>query len=45
LRGKLDKLLEPEEDSVRLYHMCAACVAKTETIGSEKPAEERIFIV
>ena len=45
LRGKLDKLLEPEEDSVRFYPMCAACVAKVETIGSEKPAEESVFIV
>ncbi len=45
LRGKLDKLLEPEEDSVRFYHICAACMAKAETIGSEKPAEKNIFIV
>lgn len=45
LRGKLDKLLEPEEDSVRFYHLCAACVGKAETIGSEKPAEKRVFIV
>ena len=45
LRGKLDKLLEPEEDSVRFYHTCAACVAKAETIGSKKPAERSVFIV
>ena len=45
LRGKLDKLLKPEEDSVRFYSMCAACVSKTETVGSEKPAEKRVFIV
>jgi CRISPR-associated protein Cas2 len=45
LRGKLDKLLRPEEDSVRFYHICAACVNKTETVGSEKPAEKRVFIV
>lgn len=45
LRGKLDKLLEPERDSVRFYHICGACMAKAETIGSEKPAEERVFIV
>jgi CRISPR-associated protein Cas2 len=45
LRGKLDKLLNPKEDSVRFYPMCAACVSKTETVGSEKPAEKRVFIV
>jgi CRISPR-associated protein Cas2 len=45
LHGKLDKLLRPEEDSVRFYHICAACVAKTETVGSEKPAEKSAFIV
>ena len=45
LRGKLDKLLKPEEDSVRFYHICAACLGKTETVGSEKPAEKRVFIV
>ncbi|HET89960.1 MAG TPA: CRISPR-associated endonuclease Cas2 [Chloroflexi bacterium] len=45
LRGKLDKLLKPEEDSVRFYNVCAACVAKTETIGSDKPAEKHVFIV
>ena len=45
LRGKLDELLKPEEDSVRFYHTCAACVKKTETIGSEKPAEKNVFIV
>jgi CRISPR-associated protein Cas2 len=45
LHGKLDKLLRPEEDSVRFYPLCAACVAKVDTIGSEKPAEEGVFIV
>lgn len=45
LRGKLDRLLKPEEDSVRFYHICAACVAKAETVGSEKPGEKDVFIV
>jgi len=45
LRGKLDKLLEPEEDSVRFYHICAACMAKVETVGSEEPAEKDVFII
>lgn len=45
LRGKLDRLLAPEEDSVRFYPLCAACAKKVETIGSEKPEEERVLIV
>ncbi len=45
LRGKLEKLLRPDEDSVRFYHICAACVVKTETVGSEKPVEKRVFII
>ena len=45
LRSKLDQLLDPEEDSVRFYHVCAACAGKTETIGSPKPGEKTVFIV
>jgi CRISPR-associated protein Cas2 len=45
LRGKLDPLLKPQEDSVRFYPLCAACVARVETIGSEKPEEENVFII
>ena len=42
---KLDKLLEPEEDSVRFYYVCARCTVKAETVGAEKPAEKGVFIV
>lgn len=45
LRGKLDRLLKPAEDSVRFYYICAACVARVDTIGSQKPAEETVFLV
>ena len=45
LRGKLDKLLDSDADSMRFYHICAACVAKVETYGSKKPVEESICIV
>jgi CRISPR-associated protein Cas2 len=45
LGGRLDRLLEPEEDSVRFYPLCAACVDRVETIGSEAPEEELVFIV
>lgn len=45
LHGKLDKILEPEKDSVRFYPLCAACVSKVETVGSEKPEEKQVFII
>lgn len=45
LQGKLDKLLKPEEDSVRFYSLCASCVAKVLTIGSPKPVERDVFVV
>ena len=45
LRHKLDKILNAAEDSVRFYPLCAACVAKVETIGSTKPAEAALIVV
>ena len=45
LHGKLDKLLKPEEDSVRFYPLCTPCMAKVVTIGSPKPAEQDVFVI
>lgn len=45
LRARLDRLLEPDEDSVRFYPLCAACLARVSTVGSEKPAEERSYLL
>lgn len=45
LRSKLDRHLKPDEDSVRFYPLCAGCMAKTETIGSPKPAPETVYLV
>ena len=45
LRGKLDKLLRGDEDSVRFYYICSSCEEKIETVGSEKPSERRVFVV
>ena len=45
LRDKLDNILEPEEDSLRFYPLCVACLAKVETVGSDKPQEKQVFIV
>lgn len=45
LRHKLDQLLQTREDSVRFYQLCAGCVAKVETIGSEKPSDPATIII
>lgn len=45
LRHRLDKLLDPEEDNVRIYHICQACQGKTETIGSSPPAEDKLYLL
>src|SRR5512136_1091172 len=45
LRGRLDQHLNDKEDSVRLYPLCGACVAQTETIGKPRPVEDKLFIV
>jgi len=45
LRHKLDRLLQADEDSVRFYILCAACLARVETVGSEKPKEPVALII
>jgi len=44
LREKLDRHLK-EEDSVRIYPLCADCMAKVDTVGGPKPGEEEVYIV
>ena len=45
LRGKLDKHLKREADSVRFYPLCAACVGRVETVGRAPPHEDALFVV
>ncbi len=45
LQGKLERQIDPAKDSVRFYSLCKGCVEKVETVGSEKPKEEKVFIV
>lgn len=45
LQNKLEKLLDPEKDSVRFYPLCTACLKRVETVGSPLPKEPRIFVV
>lgn len=45
LRAKLQPLLEPEEDSVRIYPLCVDCKDSVETIGGKPPEEKTTYIV
>ena len=45
LRDKLDRVLKPEEDSVRFYRLCDRCLEKVKTVGSSKPQEHIAFVV
>jgi CRISPR-associated protein Cas2 len=45
LRQKLDRHLKPDQDSLRFYALCAACLAKVETVGGEKPSDAVTIIV
>ncbi len=44
LQNKLEKLIKPDQDSVRFYPLCSACVRQVETIGSPLPEEPKVFI-
>ncbi|WP_029215460.1 CRISPR-associated endonuclease Cas2 [Kallotenue papyrolyticum] len=39
LQAKLVKWLRPEQDSVRLYALCAGCVERVITVGGTPPRE------
>jgi CRISPR-associated protein Cas2 len=45
LEARLRKLLNAEQDSLRLYPLCAADVEKVLTLGSEPPQEEGEYII
>ena len=33
LRARIEKLIEPSEDSVRIYRLCAECDRRLEFVG------------
>lgn len=37
---RIEHLISPEEDSVRLYRFCADCGSRTEVLGLGKPSED-----
>ncbi|ACK64594.1 CRISPR-associated protein Cas2 [Rippkaea orientalis PCC 8801] len=45
LQSKLENLIQPNEDSVRIYILDAGSVRKTLTYGSEKPRQVDTLIL
>jgi CRISPR-associated protein Cas2 len=45
LRARLQDLVDPEEDSIRLYPLCSDCKDSVETIGSKAPEQKITFIL
>jgi CRISPR-associated protein Cas2 len=45
LRSRLNKLIKPEQDSIRFYFLCACCQNKVERIGGEQVRDDSIFFV
>lgn len=45
LRHRLSNILKESEDNVRIYYICQACQAKTETIGSSPPKEDTLYLL
>ncbi len=45
LQIKIEKLIKPEEDSVRLYVLDAGALKRTITYGSETPRQEQAIIL
>lgn len=45
LRSKLLSLIDPEEDSVRIYRLCASCRVKADILGMGEELNEPLVIV
>jgi len=45
LQAKVEKLIKPEEDGVRIYVLDAGAVKRTITYGSETPRQEKIIVL
>lgn len=45
LRNRIERLIDDQEDNVRIYAICEACVGRAETYGSGRPKEERVYLL
>lgn len=41
LRARLERWIKAQEDGVRVYLLCEACVARIEALGVVRPVERR----
>lgn len=45
LQAKLQDILNPDEDSVRMYPLCNRCQKDIKTVGGDKPIEKITYIL
>jgi len=45
LKGRVTKVLDLEEDALRIYPLCATCVAKVEILGQGVLSQDPDFII
>jgi CRISPR-associated protein Cas2 len=45
LHHRLRQHIRPDEDNIRIYHICHACQLKAETIGSTPPKEDTVYLL
>jgi CRISPR-associated protein Cas2 len=45
LQIQMEKLIKPDQDSIRIYILDAGSVKRTITFGSEKPRREDVIII
>jgi len=45
LKERVSALLDPAEDTLRLYPLCAACAGRIEILGEGKITQDHEFIV
>ena len=46
LIGRLKKIVNPQEDSIRIYHICQRCLDQTQLFGdAQLTNQEKVFIV
>jgi len=44
--GRLQKVIHPDQDSIRIYHICQRCLEQTQLFGdAELTNQEKVFIV
>ena len=45
LQNRLQTLIDPDQDCVRVYRLCAGCAENVETFGHARPTDAVVFLV